>query len=151
MVGIEQRTHDVDFDINIPFETPPCDPPSPRRLLCKVVYNPGDDNCVRVNQSNIDIRLIGPDPPENRYTLRYKGTHVVGPGIWRISVEGHEPSSEQHLIDLLVLHRRFSVSVHEALPAPSGSMKRPSVNEDEAATSRGHDRSAHCPSSPCCP
>lgn len=47
-----------------------------------------------------------------------------------------EGSSDKHLVDILILQRRFSVAIHEAVPSPLTSAKRPSRNEDGVPAKR---------------
>ncbi|KAK1975277.1 kinase-like domain-containing protein [Colletotrichum cereale] len=129
MVGVVQRTHDVNFTLCIPYYNPPCD-------KCSIYYNPANDDCVLINNSYADICLASLSPPASRKRLSYDQAQVIRPGMWRISVEVDDNSVEQHLVDFLMLRRQFTVTLHESLAGSSTSIKRLASGEEQVATKR---------------
>ncbi|KAH0430369.1 hypothetical protein CcaCcLH18_07881 [Colletotrichum camelliae] len=128
MVGIVQRTHDVNFTLCIPYYDRPCEtvstPLIPMQLQCSIYYNPANDDCALVNNSYMDIYLTCLSSPTTRKRLLCDQTRVIGPGMWRISVEVDNNSAQLHLVDFLMLRRQFTVTLHEGLAGSSTSIKR---------------------------
>ena len=130
MMSVQQRTSDVNFPLHLPFFIPPSKYPYPRfiphRLCCDIVYDPATDNCLLINHSPMEIRITGIDPTASQKVLGYGQPRVMNPGVWRISVKGEKSSTDQPVADILVLRKRFSVTIHET-PSISSSAKRPST------------------------
>lgn len=89
MIGVVQRTHDVDFAIHVPIYESASDEKSgrliPFRLKCNIFYDPASDDCLLVNESLTGLFLAGLSPELNRTLLRCRERRVVSPGLWRIS------------------------------------------------------------------
>ena len=138
MISIKHPPHDVNFTIQLPFYTPPGDPSNPRfvpsHFRCHLFYNPANDNCVLVSQTGLDIYVTCLDLAENKNVLEYSQSQVIGPGLWRTSMKGDNRFPDQHLVDVLILRRRFTVDIHES--PSSTSTKRPSASEDEVVVKR---------------
>ncbi|GKT61152.1 serine/threonine protein kinase [Colletotrichum tofieldiae] len=128
MVGIVQRTQDVNFTLCIPYYDSPCETVAtrliPMQLQCSIYYNPANDDCVLINKSYTDIYLTCLSSPTTRKRLSCDQTRVIRPGMWRISVEVDNDSVQLHLVDFLMLRRQFTVTLHEGLAGSSTSIKR---------------------------
>ncbi|KDN69570.1 putative serine/threonine protein kinase-20 [Colletotrichum sublineola] len=140
MVGVVQRTHDVNFTLCVPLDGPPCDPKStrliPLQLRCSIYYDPADDDCVLVNKSCVSFYLTSLCSSTIRRRLSYDQTVVIKPGMWRISVEVNDRTAEQHLVDFLVQRRQFTITLHESLPGSSSAAKRLASGEEQIAAKR---------------
>ncbi|KAK1703143.1 kinase-like domain-containing protein [Colletotrichum lupini] len=140
VVGVVQRTHDVNFTICLPFYDDPYELP-PRRaiphyLRCILYYEPANDDCVLLNQSLTDIYLIRLGSTMCRARMSYDQTQIIRPGLWRILAVGSNNIAEQHLVDILILRRRFSVSIHKAPAESRTSTKRAASDEEEPNAKR---------------
>ncbi|KAK1514244.1 serine/threonine protein kinase-20 [Colletotrichum abscissum] len=140
MVGVIQRTQDVNFTLCVPLNDPPCDlRPTrfiPLQVRCSVYYNPADDDCVLINKSCVDFYLTSLCSPTSRRRLSYDQTEVIKPGMWRISVEFKNLTAEQHVADFLMQRRQFTITLHEGLPGYSASAKRLASGEEQKAGKR---------------
>ncbi|KAL8306306.1 hypothetical protein RB597_003148 [Gaeumannomyces tritici] len=131
VVGVVQRTHDVDFTICIKFYDLPV--PGPIRwgrciasnLHCRIYYNPANDDCVLQNLSKAVAFTFESATPQYCALLEPFDTFVIAPGLWRISIGG-DGCRGQHLIDFLMLHRSFTVFLHKLTTLAGTSNKRPS-------------------------
>ncbi|KAL2756521.1 hypothetical protein ACRALDRAFT_1069326 [Sodiomyces alcalophilus JCM 7366] len=151
MVGVVQRTHDVDFTISLPFYDRSYDTPPPHliphSLRCRLYYDPAKDDCLLVNRSDTPIYLSCLDSMgSSRDHVLTGQNRVVGPGMWRISVGGDDDiAEEQHLLHMIILRRQYSVTIRKApkkLPGDSILSKRSAPEEDseEAAGSKRRRR-----------
>ncbi|KXH59541.1 serine/threonine protein kinase-20 [Colletotrichum salicis] len=135
MIGVIQRTHDVNFTLCVPLNDPPCDPrPTrfiPLQVRCSVYYDPADDSCVLVNKSCVDFYLTSLCSPTSRRRLSYDQTEVIKPGMWRISAEVKNLTTEQHLVDFLMQRRQFTITLLEGLPSYSATAKRLASGEEQ--------------------
>ncbi|KAL8383646.1 hypothetical protein RB595_010715 [Gaeumannomyces hyphopodioides] len=113
VVGVVQRTHDVDFTICIKYYDPPVPDPLRRsrfiayELLCRIYYNPANDDCVLQNISTLVSFTLESATPRHRTLLEPYGIVTIMPGLWRISAGG-DGCREQHLVDFLMLRRNFT-------------------------------------------
>lgn len=137
MIGVVQRTHDVDFAIHVPIYDSTRDEQSgrviPFRLKCNIYYDPASDDCLLVNDSLRDLFVAGLSPTSNRALLRCRERRVVSPGMWRISVDSDD-KAQHRLVDFLILRRKFSVTIDRA--TPTGSAKRPISEAEDGTTKR---------------
>ncbi|KAK1711261.1 kinase-like domain-containing protein [Colletotrichum acutatum] len=140
VVGVVQRTHDVNFTICLPFYDDPYELPSrraiPHYLRCILYYEPANDDCVLLNQSLTDIYLIRLGSTMCRARMSYDQTQIIWPGLWSILAVGSNNIAEQHLVDILILRRRFSVSIHKAPAESRTSTKRAASDKEEANAKR---------------
>ncbi|WYZ36432.1 hypothetical protein EsH8_XIV_000032 [Colletotrichum jinshuiense] len=140
--GVVQRTQDVDFVIRLPFFNRPDMPASraliPYHLDCNIFYDPSSDDCVIANNSFVDIFLAAPSSGTSPDRLSVGDSRVVTPGLWRILVWVDDDTvPEQHLVDFLILQRRFS-AVTQQVSTASSSIKRlrPEDDGDKLGTKR---------------
>lgn len=139
MAGALQRTCDVDFAISLPFWIPLAGNPSYRlsaRLECRIYYDPASDDCLLVNESEGSILLTDLSPTWDEERLLHFQRHIMSPGIWRIPTR-NKGTVRQHLVDFLVLRRRFTVNISEALAGLRASTKHPVPGDDAVSTKRG--------------
>lgn len=111
MTGVVQRTRDVDFVISVPyissFNENAIRNSKQKYLTMNICYDPERDECELINRSHTAISVTGLWPPRTQDSLRPKGRTNISPGIWRVTTE----APEQHLVDFLVLRRRFMTSM----------------------------------------
>ncbi|RFU78266.1 serine threonine kinase [Trichoderma arundinaceum] len=120
--GVIQTTQDVDFLIKPSFK-------SHSTLIeveCQIVFDPGSDDCLLINRTSPKLCLacLSSALPTKAHVEKSSG-HVIRPGIWRISLDGDGGEiGERHLVEFLLLRRKFSVSIRKAkmpLPAKRGA------------------------------
>ncbi|KAM0271625.1 hypothetical protein ACHAQH_009032 [Verticillium albo-atrum] len=141
IIGVVQRTQDINFTICLPFHHPPIDRASsrliPTTLQCKIYYDPTRDQCLFVSETTMVIHLAGLHPTARRQGISFGHHRVVEPGLWRISVGGDDGKPEQHLLDFLILQRQFTVTLHNPRhEEPSVSAKRSAPDEAELGAKR---------------
>ncbi len=137
MVGVVQRTQDVHFACSLLVDGPPSDPSNPPiKVTFYVYYDPGTDGCVLRNRTNQDFALSALDAEAMSIRVERKRQRAVDPGLWRLSLVGDGNAAEQHVLDLLILRRRFTVGIREGLAAFSASGKRKAQEELDLANKR---------------
>ncbi|KAG6001779.1 hypothetical protein E4U43_001235 [Claviceps pusilla] len=130
--GVRQRMTDADFLISISFDDP-CPNPSLRmtrsRIECRVCYDPQSDYCQVLNEGYTTICIMKLSPQdgleEDSNRLSNGQCCWISTGLWRICTVGDE--RHQHVVDFLLLQRRFVVSEIPFTDKPSfpqGPMSR---------------------------
>ncbi|KAL4408448.1 serine/threonine protein kinase-20 [Colletotrichum abscissum] len=94
MVGVIQRTQDVNFTLCVPLNDPPCDPRLtrfiPLQVRCSVYYDPANDDCVLINKSCVDFYLTSLCSPTSRRRLSYDQTEVIKPASAKRLASGEQ-------------------------------------------------------------
>ena len=149
MVSVVQRTHDVRFALCLPFHDPPTNSPNQslvaRELRCEVFYDPASENCVLRNTGGTDREFYLTDlsPQRRRLAVRVGQSTVLRPGLWRISIKS-TVVPEIHLIDVLILRRKFAVTIQEPnrmiSALPSGKRKATELSSSTVAKRRKQDK-----------
>ena len=139
LVSVVQRTHDVHFAVSLPIESPPDGPPNPHftpiNLRFNVYYDPGNDSCVLGNRINQDILLSRLGAEAARIRVEPQGHRAVSPGLWRLSLI-NDRAAEQHILDLLILRRQFTVRIYEGNVCPTASGKRKAQEDFDVVSKR---------------
>lgn len=135
IIGVVQRSQDVDFIISLPFHGRHSGKPSPRMVpfqpQCHVYYIPTKDDRLLVNRTIVDIFLTSLDSPSSPQCVSYMEKRLIRPGMWRISASRDEDGNAvEHLVDFLVLRRCFDVLIRKSPSDVSASTKRPLLNEE---------------------
>ena len=140
LVSVVQRTHDVHFAVSLPIESPPGGPPNPHftpiSLRLNVYYDPGNDSCVFGNQFNRNVSLSRLGAEAARVLIEPRGHRAVSPGLWRLSLVGDGTAAEQHVLDLLILRRQFTVHIYEGNVGPTASGKRKAQEDFDVVSKR---------------
>ena len=129
MVGVVQRTQDVDFSFSIPFLNQHAASPAPSQsvLKCRILYHPANDSCVLFNMGSEDIH-IGDIEARQQQDVPPRHFAVIHPGYWRVSVAVRDKMNDlvKCLADLLLVQRRFHVSLQDVQQRPeSGKRSAP--------------------------
>ncbi|KAI6283656.1 hypothetical protein MCOR14_010588 [Pyricularia oryzae] len=122
MVGIVQRTQDVNFTICLPFYDPPSDNTSrmiPNQLVCKIYYDPGRESCLFLNASIFEITLTYLGPKTTEKVVSTGKQLEVWPGLWRITYTSEKFGTLQHLVDFLILRKKFKIFTQRPQQAAS--------------------------------
>ncbi|OTA05955.1 hypothetical protein A9Z42_0066720 [Trichoderma parareesei] len=126
MFGVVQTSASADFTISFPYCRRPDDERSEGseqcRLDCRILYDPMSDNCLLINKADKDIYLVDLNFQAVKTCLKEKEGRVIRPGIWTISVDSGERDrfTEDRLVEILLLRRRFSVSIHGVIQQEAG-------------------------------
>lgn len=135
IVGVLQRTHDVDFEFNVPLSpTPPPEKPTRYQELqfsCQILYDPTSDGCYIVCHSMSMTLMELPSLQKAKLKIKQRG--MIKPGLWRLLAikQDQNTQTELHMCDLLIVRRQFHISVER------GSTKRRAI---EDITTRGLKR-----------
>jgi len=150
VLAVTQTPKDIKFSVRIPGE--PVDDNLRPPLWCELFYNPGDDNLIFLNRSEVPITLARmsqqqpPSSPSPTFGVNPGTTRAVFPGTWRILVRGmlvldfrileKRPAS---LLDRSALEEVMSIAGRSDDMAISGvnSSGKRSLPEDEEETGNG--------------
>ncbi|UKZ79677.1 hypothetical protein TrVFT333_007437 [Trichoderma virens FT-333] len=117
--GVLQQPRNVDFVIKLP----PSRRSTMMEVVCQIIFDPGSDNCLLRNWTYRPVNLTYLNSPPStcgRACVGYKHSHVIQPGLWRISMYADEDRvAERHLIEFLLLGRQLTVAIRKAIDAPS--------------------------------
>ncbi|KAM0254877.1 hypothetical protein ACHAQJ_006314 [Trichoderma viride] len=114
--GVIQQTKDVDLVMHLPLKRHS----TSIELECQIIYDPGSDDCLLVNYTDPELRLVNfSSSPPNLVYVKEKSGHLIQPGMWRISAGGDEGGPDEcHLAEFWLLKRQFSVSIRVAKTSP---------------------------------
>ncbi|KAL7938695.1 Ca2+/calmodulin-dependent protein kinase [Trichoderma chlorosporum] len=139
--GVIQQAQDVDLILQLPLEEGYTT--AVTNIKCQIVYNPGSDDCLLVNRTELQLRLTNFSSSSNlQLSIMEKGSHFIQPGMWRISIAGDDDDDdpeEHHLAEFWLLGRQFDVSIHIA--KPSLEAKRGIDDDAEGHISKRQKRS----------
>lgn len=138
LVSVVQRTYDVYFDVSLPIDGPPNGPPN--LLHFNIYYDPGKDSCALRNRMRYNISLSSLGAEAARIHIQTQGYHALSPGLWRLSLVGDGTTVEQHVLDLLILRRQFTIQIHKSLADPSASGKRKAREDLDVASKRSKQK-----------
>ncbi|PTB39495.1 hypothetical protein M441DRAFT_28616 [Trichoderma asperellum CBS 433.97] len=112
--GVVQQAQDVDLVLRLPLDN--VDTVVGTDVECQIVYDPGSDDCLLVNYTKPQLRLTNFSSSSTlQISVKEKGSHLVQPGMWRISIVSDDQDPEEyHLAEFWLLGRRFDVSIHTA-------------------------------------
>lgn len=107
---VAQSPADVDYSMEIHFQTPPRHSKI-TSLRCQIVYDPASDNCILINrtkgylnlvhlQHSIYSRLLTPDKP-----------CAIEPGLWGIAISLSGDSVDDCIVKFLLRERRHTISI----------------------------------------
>lgn len=142
--GVVQPTNAVAFTLVLPIPAPAEHPDgqveqgtSPRRhLSCEIIYDPARDSCVVKNRSQMsfDLGCIKPDSSQTRLDRSQVAT--ISPGLWSVSLRDSEEGETIHIVDLLLLRRKFTIEAVSSRPPPpavgSAFGKRKAIESDSS-------------------
>ncbi|KAL9477277.1 hypothetical protein ACSS6W_007118 [Trichoderma asperelloides] len=109
--GVVQQAQDVDLVLRLPLDN--VNTVVGTDVECQIVYDPGSDDCILVNYTKLQLRLTNFSSSSTlQISVKEKGSHLVQPGMWRISiVSDDEDPEEYHIAEFWLLGRRFDVSI----------------------------------------
>lgn len=102
--AVSPTTHDVDLTIKFPT----------LNLQFQIIYDPGSDSCLFVNQSTVVIRLFRPGIPYAPIAVKEKEERSIQPGIWSVFA-AHPGSDSYDVFKFLLTERLFNVSIFDGL------------------------------------
>jgi hypothetical protein len=128
MFGVVQRAEAVSFNLTVPFHDRVATPNSKQRgllaLMCDIVYHPANDSCTLFNTGRETI-YIGNIEARQWKRVEPDKYQVLHPGYWRVSVGvGRNERTVECLVDLLLLQRRYRVSLSDIQLNPQPNGKR---------------------------
>lgn len=136
LIGVTQRIQDVQFAMAFSLEAPGSkDPHSTfNELRLDIFYDPAKDSCVLRNRTDKGVRLSCSGTKSA--TVEPKQHRVVSPGLWRLLLVSEGAAAEQHVLDMLILRRQFTVCISEIDASPSVSGKRKAYEDLEIDSKR---------------
>lgn len=134
IIGAIQRTHDVDFIIKLSLENRS----KPSKLGYQIIYDPGSDDCLFVNQIAKKIALTCLTSPFSHQFIAQNKDEMIHPGIWRISLpedDDNDNADGHHLFYFSLLQRQFSVTIREAGQQAKSAKRKRLENDSDQVTS----------------
>jgi hypothetical protein len=154
VLAVTQTPRDIKFSVRIPGE--PVDDDHRPPLWCELFYNPGDDNLIFLNRSDVPLILARmsqqqPAPsPSPTVTVVPGTTKAVFPGTWRILVRGmlvldfrileKRPAS---LLDPSSTFESVAGKTDEMVMSGINSSGKRSLSEDEEDAGKGKKARTH--------
>ncbi|KAL6904326.1 Ca2+/calmodulin-dependent protein kinase [Trichoderma evansii] len=110
--GVIQQAQDADLTLHLPLEN--AYTVVDTDIKCQIIYDPGSDDCLLVNQTELQLRLTNFSSSSTlQVSIRKMGSHLIQPGMWRISIASDDEDLEEyHLAEFWLLRRQFDVSIH---------------------------------------
>ncbi|KAK4081550.1 uncharacterized protein Triagg1_2291 [Trichoderma aggressivum f. europaeum] len=105
--AVSQTTHDVDLTIKFPTLD----------LQFQIIYDPGIDDCLFVNQSSIGVRLFKLGSSYAPIVVGKTERRSIRPGFWRVAA--HPELDIHDIFDFFLNERLFNVSIFEPNISPA--------------------------------
>ncbi|KAH8126228.1 serine threonine protein kinase [Trichoderma asperelloides] len=140
---IAQRTQDVDYTLEIQLKTPPLHSKI-TTIKCQIVYDPGTDNCVLINQTEGIVYLANLKLPYTYGLAAPNKPYLIKPGLWGIAVTRSDDIVDDCIVKFLLRERRHTISIAQ----PHGQRNKGlSTKRQKLSTNSATDVTTHSPSS----
>lgn len=143
ILGVAQRPADVDYTMEIQLDTPR-EHSKLTNIKCQIVYDPGSDGCVLINQTKGLLYLANLQHPYTCRLIKPSLQYIIEPGLWGIAVTLSDDIVYDCLVKFLLHGRRHTISIAQ----PSGqrnnqrSIRRQALDANSAINITTHSPSS---------